>query len=1007
MIKRMIFFLASVLFITVSTAQTRVTGKVIGSDGIPIPGVSVVEKGTANGITTQLDGSYSLNVKKDAVLTFSFIGMETKNISVEGKSIVNATLHYLVSELDEVVVVGYGVQKKSDITGAVASVDSEDLQKISASSAVSALQGQVAGVQVTSQTGSPGAAATVLIRGRGTVGNSSPLYVVDGLPLSDIGFLNTKDIESVEVLKDASATAIYGARGANGVILVTTKQGEAGDLKISYDGYYGIQSVWKKPELTNSQQWYDVINKANQKAGKPNLALKPGADNLNHTTNWFDEVTRNAIVQDHNVRVSGGTDKLRMTLSGNLYDQEGLVLGSDFRRVSIRINSEAKLSEFVSIGENLSITNSKRNSILEGNYFNGILNAALKLDPITPVRDANGKFMSSPYTDVKNPVANIHNTFNTNKYQRIVGNVYANVKLLPNLLYHSSYGMDIHDADFYGFQPTYNYAADEKNDINKVSRSHSKTTLWNWINTLTYNFEIDVHSFSLMGGIEATDSNTEWFSASKDNIPSNEEYLRFLSAAEGDENGMGAASGSLTEWSMLSYFGRLNYSYDGRYFLTANIRRDGSSKFGKSNRWGTFPSVALRWRISNEEFFQPMIEKGIWTNASLRAGWGQVGNDKIALYQYATAVSNNKQYGYVFGKTPKLVYGGTIDSLGNPDIRWETVESTNVGLDLAFFENKLTVNYDWFVKKTKDMLLREPIPQYVGYTKAPYTNVGDVENRGWEFVLNYKNKLNNDISYNFGFNIGRAKTEVLSLGEVDFLSAGFVRTDNATRTQVGHEIGAFYGYVADGIFQNQAEIDAHATQSGAIPGDIRFKDLNGDGKIDSNDRTFIGSPNPDFTYGMNFGLNYKDFDFSMFWQGVKGNELFNFMIFETMNSGKTTNKYTSILNSWNGEGTSNSLPLLNAADKNNNFRMSTRYLEDGSYLRLRNIQLGYTLPDFITSKAKVEKIRFYVAAQNLLTITNYSGLEPEIGRYDSLSSGIDEGIFPHPRTIMFGANITF
>lgn len=1005
--KKMILFVGVLLYALTSFAQTTVKGRVVDQKGESIPGVSVLEQGTANGVTTNIDGVYTLNVQKNAKLLFSFVGMEEQLIAVNGRTNIDITMRESVSALDEIVVVGYGVQKKSDVTGSIASVKSEELEKISGANPVQALQGQVAGVQITAATGSPGAASTVLIRGRGTVGNSSPLYVVDGLPISDIDFLNTKDIKSIEVLKDASATAIYGARGANGVILITTKQGKAGEMQVTYDGYYGIQSVWNKPDLLNSEQWIAVQNEARANGGEANLALKPGADNPKHTTNWFDEITRNAIIQDHNLRIAGGSENLKATLSGNLYDQEGLIEGTDYKRYSLRINSEAKLSKYVTVGENLSITQAQKHSILEGDYFNGIVNAALKLDPITPVRDADGKFMSSPYTDVKNPVAYIANTFDKRKYQRLVGNIYADVKILPNLVYHSSYGMDINDVDFYDFEPTYNYAVDEKNEVSSITRRRTKTTLKNWLNTLTYMFDVKEHSFSVMGGVEATESDTEWFAASKSNLPSNEEYLRFLSAALGDDNGMGSASGKLTEWSMLSYFGRINYDYNNKYYLTANIRHDGSSKFGKNKRWGTFPSVALKWKLSNEKFFQPILDKGWFANAAFRVGWGQVGNDKIDLYQYATAVSNNKQYGYVFGKEQKLVYGGSIEGFGNPDIHWETVESTNVGVDLGFFKNKLNVTFDWFTKKTKEMLLREPIPSYVGYTAAPYSNIGDVENKGWELVLSYKDKPNADFSYNVNLNLGRAKTKVLSLGEVDFLSAGFVRVDNATRTEEGGEIGAFYGYVTDGIFQNQSEIDTHAKQAGAQPGDIRFKDLNGDGKINAADRTFIGSPYPDLTYGLNIGLNYKDFDLSMFWQGVYGNDLFNFMIFETMNPGKTTNKFTKILDSWKGEGTSNSVPRLTTKDKNDNFRVSDRYIEDGSYLRLRNVQLGYSLPNIVTQKLRVEKVRVYIAAQNLFTFTNYSGLDPEIGRYDSLSLGIDEGVFPHARTLMIGANITF
>jgi TonB-linked SusC/RagA family outer membrane protein len=1001
----------------VSWAQdVLVKGVVTGAeDGLTIPGVSVVEKGTTNGTTTDFDGKYQINVGTDAILVFSYIGMKTFEMAVGSQIEINVALEADNFAMDEVVVVGYGVQKKSDLTGAVSTVKSDDLEKMSTATVLGAMQGKVAGVNITSTTGSPGAGMTVVIRGRGTVGNSSPLYVVDGLPLDNISFLNAKDIESTQVLKDASATAIYGSRGANGVIMITTKKAKQGELKVNIDAYRGVQKAWREPDLLNSKEWYDVINKANATAGKPDLVLNPVADDLNHTTDWFDEITRSAIIEDYNIQVSGGTENLKAMISGNYFNQEGLIKGSDYNRYSVRANTEFKVNEKLTIGENISISQSKRHSILEGNYFNGIVNSALKLDPITKPRDEDGKFVSSPYTDVKNPLAHIDHTYDTAKTLRIVGSAYADYKIFSDLIFRTNYGMDISVTDKSDFEPTYDMAKDEQNLVNSVFRSNSRTTAWTWSNTLTYTKTIEDHSLTLMAGIEAMESNTEWFSGSKNNLPNNEAYLRYLSSAAGDENGMGSTSGLATSYSMFSYLGRVNYSYKDKYLFTGNIRRDGSSKFGPDKRWGTFPTAAEKWKLTNEDFMKSVLEGDILSGISLRAGWGQIGNDKIALYQYSSVVSNNKQYGYVFGKDnakQKLVYGGSIEGVGNEEIHWETTESTNIGLDMIFFNGKLNANFQYFVKKTKDMLLREPIPSFVGYTSAPYTNVGDVENKGIEIELGYKNNIG-DLKYSVDFNFSKVKNEVVDLGNVDFMSAGYVRIANSTRTQVGHEIGAFYGYVTDGLFQNQAEITAHAgkdgtpMQSGAIPGDIRFKDLNKDGKIDAEDRTFIGSPHPDFTFGLNLNLNYKAFDLSMAWQGVYGNDIFNFMIFETMNPGKTTNKYDDILKSWNGEGSSNSIPVLNAADKNDNLRISDRYIEDGSYLRLKNFQIGYTLPQSLVSKINIDRMRVYLSGQNLLTITDYSGLEPEIGYYDSLSSGIDEGIFPHARTISLGVNVTF
>ncbi|WP_430814819.1 SusC/RagA family TonB-linked outer membrane protein [Carboxylicivirga sp. RSCT41] len=1010
-------------------AQKTITGTVIDDQNVPLPGVNVVPKSNpSQGTITDIDGKYSLEVSESETLQFSFIGMQSQEFSVAGQSIINVTMLPDYIGLDEVVAVGYGVQKKSDITGAVASVKAEELEKMSTATVMQAMQGKVAGVNITSDTGSPGSPMTVTIRGRGTVGNSDPLYVVDGLPVSSIGFLNSKDIESMEVLKDASATAIYGSRGANGVILITTKRAKEGALSVEVDAYRGVQTAWKEPDLLNSEEWYDVINIANFNGGNDELVLRPGADDLTHTTNWWDEITRSAVIEDYNVKVSGGTEKVKAFVSGNYFNQDGLIEGSGYKRYSMRVNTEMQVSDKLKIGQNLSISESTRKVINEGDYFNGIVNSALKLDPITPVRGEDGEFMSSPYTDVKNPVAQIANTHNKRRELRIAGNAYLDYKIINDLVFRTSYGMDINVVDRFNFNPTYNYAADEQNLVNSVFRRNDRTLTWNWTNTLTYMKEIEKHSFSIMAGLDAQESEWEWFSASKNNIPSDESYLRYLRAATGDENGMASADGLLqSEWAMFSYLGRLTYSYDNKYLFTGNVRRDGSSKFGPEKRWGTFPSAAVKWKLSNEGFMQSLVTGGFLTRVEIRGGWGQIGNDKIDLYQYEDpTVSMNQQYGYVFGKDNAdqlLHYGGTIEGVGNKKIHWEVTESTNVGLDLGFFNNKLTATFDYFVKDTKDMLLRAPIPNFIGYTTSPYSNVGDVQNKGFEFVLGHKNQVG-QFKYNVDFNIASIKNEVVNLGGKDFIAAGYVRIDNSTRTQVGHEIGAFYGYVTDGLFQNWDEVNAHADAEGnlmqgdAIPGDIRFKDINGydengdltgqpDGKLDDADRTFIGSPHPDFTFGMNINMEYRNFDLSMFWQGVVGNDIYNFMIFETMNPGKTTNKYRDILGSWSGEGTSNDIPILNGADANDNFRVSDRYLEDGSYLRLRNIQLGYTLPQTFTEKAGIERCRVYVSGQNLLTFTKYSGLEPEIGYYDQYSSGIDEGIFPHARTVSLGLNLTF
>lgn len=1007
MIKRMIFFLAGVLFITVANAQIRVTGKVVDFEGIPIPGVSVVEQGTANGITTQLDGSYSLSVQEDAVLSFSFIGMESKNISVKGKRVVDVTLRYAVSELDEVVVVGYGVQKKSDITGAVASVDFDDLKMQPINTVDDAIKGRVAGVQVYANSGAPGGSVSVRIRGVGTVNNADPLYVVDGIPVSDINFLNPNDIASLEVLKDASSSAIYGSRGANGVVLITTKSGKLNmPAIVSVNSYYGIKEALNNWETTTGAEWYGIQETLNKTRTSP---LNLGVVDKNVNTDWFDEITRVAAVQDYNVSITGGSDKMTYIAGGGYYSEEGTIEGADFDRITARLKTDYKVKDWMVVGANINMQQNEKHTINEANYRTGTVNSAIKIEPVIPVwkDEAKGIYDYSKFTDYVNPVAQIaYNNYRREQF-RLLGNTYVEIEPIKNLKLKSSYGIQRTVSDTYDFVPIYEVNINQRNLINKVSKGNRRAVSQVWENTVTYDREIEKHNVSLLAGFTKEKSRSEWESGSKNNIPNEDPTLWFFDAAtDGD-----LVTGAAAEYTMMSYLGRVNYSYDNKYLLTASFRADGSSRFSEGNRWGYFPSLALGWKISNEKFLRDID----WLSSlKIRTGWGQIGNQNIGVYPYQTTMNGSAQYRYLFGLEEDVFQGYVITAMKDKNIKWETVESLNFGIDGSFFKNRLDISLDWFNKDTKDMLLGVPIPYYYGYENGPVVNVGEVNNKGLEFAANWKNQVSKDFSYNIGFNISTYKNKMISLGNGSPISGGTYLGGSSTRTEVGESIGYFYGYKTAGVFQTQEEIKGWAVQqgkdnSGLEIGDMKFVDVNGDGKVNDEDRTKIGSPDPDFTYGINLGANYKGWEFSAFLQGTQGNDIFNGMK-AFLYAFDETNKHKDMLNSWTPENRNTNMPRLDGNDVNNTNRTSDRFVEDGSYLRLKNVTLGYNFPNEWLEKVKISSAKLYVSAQNLFTFTNYSGADPEIGQMTAtnyLSRGLDNGTYPQARTFIVGLRIDF
>jgi len=1005
--RRFLLLVAAMMVAFSSVAQKRtVTGMVTDQSGAPLPGVNIVVKGTTNGTITDFDGKYQLDAKASDVLKFSFLGYIPQEIPASN-SVINVQLKEDTKSLDEVVVVGYGTQKKSDITGAVASVSADDLKGQPVSSVDQALQGRVAGVQITSNSGAPGGSISVRVRGIGTINDADPLYVVDGLPVGNINFLNPNDIASVEILKDASASAIYGSRGANGVVLITTKKGKLNSkASVNLDVYYGVQKVINNWKTTTGPEWYSIQQELNKTRTSPiDLSLV----DKNQNTDWFNAITRVAPMQNYNFGVTGGSKAMTYALSIGHLNQEGTVEGSSFERTTGKLNVGYQVSKRFKIGTNLNIEHSKKYSISEENYHVGVINTAIKIEPVIPVwKDkANHVYDYSKFTDYPNPVAAIEYDNSHSEKLQLVGNVYGELELAKGLKAKTSFGQSSYRTDSYNFTPVYSVNINQQNLINKVYRGYNRGDYWSWENTLNYDGTFGKHSLSALAGYTMEEGNYEWFSASKNNIPNEDPSMWYLdAAADGD-----LASGSASSVSMMSFLGRINYSYDNKYLATVNFRADASSKFPKQNRWGYFPSVALGWKISKESF----LENATWlSNLKLRAGWGQIGNQNIGSYPYQETMSGNSQYRYLFGMTPTIDQGYVVTGMVDQSIKWETVESLNFGVDASFFDDRLQTTIDWYNKKTKDMLVSVPIPYYFGYESGPTSNVGSVKNNGLEVSVSYRDRISNKLSYNVGFNIATVKNEVLSLGNGEPIAGGYYYGGNATRTEEGEPIGYFYGYKTDGVFQSQQEINNAPVQEGSSnedlkPGDLKFVDVNGDGVVNDEDKTYLGSPIPKFTYGFNLGVTYGAFDLSAFVQGSQGNKIFNAMKTHLYNFDET-NKSTDMLNSWTPSNTNTDMPRLNGNDKNNTNRTSDRFVEDGSYARLKNITLGYTLPKSLIQKAGIASLRFYVSGQNLLTITNYSGADPEIGQNSTtnyLSRGVDIGTYPQAQTYVFGVKLGF
>jgi TonB-linked SusC/RagA family outer membrane protein len=978
-------------------AQTgAVSGTVLDETGEPLPGVNVAIVGTQRGTATNLDGQYTLGRLPAGthMLRASFVGFVNQEreitITAGDTTTVNFQLRPDVSRLDEIVVTGYGQQERADLTGSISKVEGDEIASIPTTSTTQALQGQIAGVDVTPNSGEPGASAQIRIRGVGTLNNASPLFVVDGMLTDDISYLNPKDIESIDVLKDASATAIYGSRGANGVIIVSTKKGEFNqETQYSVSAYTGWQEVMDPISLTNARQYATLANELRANLGQEPAFENP--DRFGEGTDWQEQVYRTAPTQNVQLSARGGTETVTYNFSGNLTREKGTIEKSDFLRTSFRANNTYDLSEGIELGHNLAFT------YRSGTSAPGVVGSAYQADPTIAPRNEEGEFADAgARASAGNPAASIFYHRNDFSGRRFVGNLYMEASFLDHFTVESSLGLDLDRGESRDFSPEFTVSPSQRSDRSSLTIFTSEQNSWLWENTINYNRDFGNHSIDAVAGVTAQEFTNEVLGGSRVNIVGADESLWYLDAGQQDGQ---TNFNSAFDWSMLSGLGRVNYSYSDRYLLTASFRGDGSSRFGEDNRWGYFPSFALGWRVSEESF---MEDVELINNLKVRASWGRIGNDKIGAYPSVATIASNQNA--VFGQSEGLQFGDTLAELANPEVRWEETAQTNVGADVAVFDDRLSASVDYYRRTTDGILVRVPIPAFVGVDTEPVVNAAEVRNSGVDVEVRWAQTVTDDFSFRVGVTGSTTNNDVLQLGQgrEEIFGGGLVNEiPFTTRTTVGSEIGAFYGYKVDGVYQNQQQIDNNPSQAGVVPGDLSFVDTNGDGTITSDDKTVIGSAIPDITFGLNLRAEFKAFDVSATLNGQSGVDIFN--------AKKATrfgieNFETSFLDRWNGEGTSNSEPRITNAG--HNYQASEWLLEDGDYLKLRNVQLGYTLPSSLTSSINVNNLRVYVSGTNLVTFTGYSGYTPEISG-SVIADSIDDGIFPISTTYTVGIDMSF
>lgn len=1012
-----------------------VSGKVLGSDGMPLPEASVsVKDASHKGVLTDFDGNYSITISdEETVLVFSFLGFVPQEIKVANQTVINVTLQEDAQSLDEVVVVGYGTQKKSDVTGAIGQVKGKELTQVVVTDPTSALQGRVAGVTVTSSSGSPGSTADVMIRGIGSFGNNQPLYIVDGVQ-ADPYFIDANNIESMEILKDAASGSIYGTRAANGVILITTKKGKSGMPRVDIESSISMNTPRKKMDLLDAEGYVSVHRQMYENAGAnlPNYVQNPS----NVNTDWIDETHRDGQLDLMNVRVSGATDNVNYSIGGNYANETGVLIGSEFNKKGIYSNIGVTKGR-LSVDANLNYSETYR----EGYKFS--LRETYFISPLIPVFDETKPsgygYRDGDLPDHRNPVGEDHFLESYTKLKYFLGNVNLGYEIIDNLKLNANISYSTLANYTFNFNQPFQVrdVQEEGREYAFISEYDSEFKRFNQEYTLKYNFELGKSVFDLLAGYQRISEpfrqnyvQAEGYKIEREvdedgnlvetKVPANilDPNFKTLNAfSDGTFNG----SGTNAEYSLVSQFGRINYAFDNKYLVQASIRRDGSSKFGKNNKYGIFPSFALGWKITEENF---MSDQNIFDFLKLRMSWGQAGNDSaLGYYDYVALISQGKSQddgGYVFGD-PQTSYQGSIArDLQNDDLQWETNTSANFGVDFASLQHKLKGSINYYKSSTEDLLITKVVSPSAGIN-SPVVNVGEFTNKGFEFELGYTDK-SGDFGYSAFATLTTIDSEVTKLSNDDQVLYGvgllFGSDHFVNQTKVGYEPGAYFLPVADGIFQSQAEIDAHSVngqliQPDAAPGDIRFVDQNNDGVINADDETYQGSAIPSLEYSLNLNADYKGFDFNIFFHGVSGNKIYNGNDFRmlSMDTGRNFKKET--LNAWTPDNTNTNMPRAVLGDPNKNNRASTRFLESGDYLRIKTIQFGYALNSNTLDKMKMSRLRIYVSGQNLFTFTDYSGLDPEVGESITsgnnaiLSRGVDQTLYPQYKSFILGIQLQF
>jgi TonB-linked SusC/RagA family outer membrane protein len=1026
LLKTFIFCISSILFSVYGHAQDiAINGVISDEKGSPIPGATIVLKGTTSSVASDFDGGFRIKAPKDGVLTITFIGYKSVEKSIDGLTDLKITMYSSTQDLHEVVVVGYGSQKKSSVTGAISSIKADQIAHLSVALTSQALQGQTAGVSVLPQSGAPGAGAKIRIRGAGSNGNSDPIYVIDGMRTSNIDFLDPNDIEKMEILKDAASAAIYGADGGNGVVMITTKKGKKGSMNVAYSTQYGFQSLRSNLEMMDADQYVQWIDETKPPGNKPNVAEWKGKKG----TNWIDETTENgAPIQHHTLQISGGNEVSTFLLSGNFFTQDGLFGGSktNFNRTTMRLNSNHKVSQYLEVGENFSYSINKRKAFTEDDSYNGIMNHAMLMDPLTPVYYPSGSVLPQHVQDalaagnpiatngngeyyglsnyivgeIGNPIGEISLDNGLSQETKFIGNVFANVKPVDGVVFTTRFGVEQSFNNYDDWTKKYWWNQTNKNTTNTKTFNQGIFKTWLWENFITYSKKIDKHDFSAMVGLSAQESEYRYLNTRVAGmIKEGDDW-----APVGETPVTGTIAGNKYPTSMNSYFGRITYAYDNKYLFQATLRNDNSSLFAPEKRAGYFPAVSAGWVVSNESFWGIAPVNYL----KLRASWGQNGStSNIGAGQWKALITKNGlKYPDALGNYHTV---GELKALANEDITWETTEQTDFGFDLRALNDRLTFGFDYYNKVTRDLLTPSSPPLSTGYP-APYANAGDVTNKGLEFELGWRDN-SKEFKYGINLNITTIKNEVTYLNplldRVDGASLPVLGT--ITSFELGKPVWFFRGYKTNGIFQNQSQVDAYKASLGSVttwsptPGDPIVVDANGDGDINDQDKTYIGDPHPDLLIATTLDFEYKGFDLKVFVQGAFGGE--NFMALARVDNPQTNRPSYFFTDRWTGEGSTNSFPKASYSDPI--IYTSDLMVQDASYVKIKQIQLGYNLKPELIKQLGMTSLRLYLSLDDYFTFTKYKGIDPEVGSFSNNSQGIDRGLYPTASRFMTGLSVTF